>query len=206
MKLYDSIGPNPRLVRMFAAEKGLQIPKVEVDLMGAENRKGDYKQKNPAGQTPCLELDDGTFVSETIAICEYLEDVRPEPRLIGATAEERAQSRMWTRRVELHVTAPLADGFRFSEGLPIFKDRIRTIPHAAADLKAIARDGMAWMDRELSTRPYLCGDRYTLSDILLYAFLEFGKQVAQPLDPSLKNLGEWFERVAARPATKSSQR
>jgi glutathione S-transferase len=205
MKLHNSIGPNPRLVRMFIAEKGLEIPKVEVDLMGGENRQSDYKTKNPAGQTPCLELDDGTFLAETIVICEYLEELYPKPALIGTSAAERAQARMWTRRAELHVTAPLADGFRFGEGLQLFKSRIHTIPQASSDLKTIARNGLTWLDGELAQREWLAGDRYTLADILLFAFLEFGKQVGQAADPALKNVGAWYDRVAARPATQASK-
>jgi glutathione S-transferase len=206
MKLYDSLGPNPRLVRMFIGEKGLEIPLVQVDLMGAENRAEAFRAKNPAGQTPVLELDDGTCLAETVAICEYLEDLRPEPRLIGATPEERAATRMWTRRAELHVTIPLADGFRFAEGLPLFKGRIRTIPQAADDLKAIAQAGLGWMDRRLAEVPYLCGERYTLADILLFAFVEFGAQVGQRRDPTLAHLAAWYDRVAARPSTLSTVR
>jgi glutathione S-transferase len=205
MKLYNSIGPNPRLVRMFIAEKGLEIPCVQVDLMRGENRQDAYKEKNPTGQTPCLELDDGTFLSETVVICEYLEELYPKPALIGTSAAERAQSRLWTRRAELHVTAPMADGFRFSEGLPLFKSRIHTIPQAADDLKAIARKGLAWLDGELASRSYLCGERYTLADILLFAFMEFGKTVGQAPDAKLAHLAAWYERVAARPATQASK-
>src|SRR5262245_31556830 len=139
MQLYNSIGPNPRLVRMFVAEKGLEIPRTEVDLMSGENRRDAYKTKNPAGQTPCLQLDDGTFLAETVVICEYLEEQFPKPVLIGSTAAERAQVRMWTRRMEYQITIPMADGFRFGEGLALFKSRIRTIPQASDDLKTIAR-------------------------------------------------------------------
>jgi glutathione S-transferase len=205
MKLHDSIGPNPRLVRMFIAEKGLDIPRVTVDLMRGENRQDAYKAKNPTGQTPCLELDDGSFLSETVVICEYLEELYPKPALIGTSAAERAQARLWTRRAEYQVTIPMADGFRFAEGLQLFKSRIHTIPQAADDLKAIARKGLAWLDGELAKRSYLCGERYTLADIRLFAFLEFGKTVGQAPDPKLQSLAAWYERVAARPATQASK-
>src|SRR5438128_695953 len=101
MKLYQSIGPNPRVVKMFIEEKGLDIERIDVDLRGAENRRAPYTEKNPAGQTPCLELDDGRHLAEITAICEYLEEIQPSPPLIGATAEERAETRMWTRRIDL---------------------------------------------------------------------------------------------------------
>ena len=108
MKFYNSIGPNPRVVRMFAAEKGITLPTVEVDLMKAENRQAAYLAKNKAGQMPCLELDDGSTVSEITAICEYLEDVHPKPALIGASAKEKAETRMWTRRIDLNICEPMA--------------------------------------------------------------------------------------------------
>jgi glutathione S-transferase len=203
MKFYNSIGPNPHVVRMFLAEKGLQIPFVEIDLMKGENRKEPYLNVNPHGQMPALELDDGSHISEITAICEYLEDTHPTPALIGSNAKERAECRMWTRRVDLNVCEPLANGFRFSQGLPLFKDRIVTVPEAADGLKTIARDRLKWIDGQVADREYLCGSRFTLADILLYCFLDFGKQVGQPLDPENKNLSAWFERVKARPSAKA---
>jgi glutathione S-transferase len=188
---------------MFMAEKGVKIPFVEVDLMKGENRKQPYLTVNPHGQLPALELDDGSYVSEITAICEYLEDTHPTPALIGSNAQERAECRMWTRRVDLNVCEPLANGFRFSQGLPLFKDRIVTVPEAAEGLKTIARDRLKWIDSRVEGREYLCGSRFTLADILLYCFLEFGKQVGQPLDPDNKNLAAWFERVKARPTAKA---
>jgi glutathione S-transferase len=203
MKFYNSIGPNPHVVRMFMAEKGLKIPSVEIDLMKGENRKEPYLNVNPHGQMPALELDDGSHISEITAICEYLEDTHPTPALIGSNAKERAECRMWTRRVDLNVCEPLANGFRFSQGLPLFKDRIVTVPEAADGLKTIARDRLKWIDAQVTDREYLCGGRFTLADILLYCFLDFGKQVGQPLDPENKNLSAWFERVKARPSAKA---
>ena len=109
MKFYDSIGPNPRIVRMFMAEKGIEMPKQTVDLRGGENRAPEHLKRNPHGQMPALELDDGRFLSEITAICEYLEEKKPEPALIGHTAEQRAECRMWTRRVDLNICEPLAN-------------------------------------------------------------------------------------------------
>jgi glutathione S-transferase len=199
MKLYQSIGPNPRVVKIFIAEKGLDVPRVEVDLMKGENRQPPHVARNPSGQTPCLELDGGRYISEITAICEYLEEKHPSPPLIGATAEERAETRMWTRRVDLKICEPMANGFRFSEGLGLFKDRLLCVPENAPGLKAMAKDGETWLDGQLKG-PWICGDRFTLADILLFAFIEFGGTVGQPLDPSFKKLSEWFERVKARPA------
>jgi glutathione S-transferase len=204
MKLYNSMGPNPKLVRMFAAEKGFSFSGIEeVDLGGGENRREPYLARNPAGQLPCVELDDGRIISETVAICELIEEEQPEPRLIGATPAERAETRMWVRRVEWKVIQPMADGFRFAEGLPIFKDRIRTLPEAADGLKAIARDGLEWFDGQIEGRETIVPGRFTLADLVLYSFLEFGGMVGQPLDPSLKNLTNWFERTKSRPSAQA---
>ncbi|MDE2486898.1 MAG: glutathione S-transferase [Alphaproteobacteria bacterium] len=202
MKLYQSIGPNPRVVKMFVAEKGLDIERVELDLMGGENRQAPHLERNPSGQSPTLELDDGTCIAEITAICEYLEDVKPDPALIGRTPKERAEARMWTRRVDLRICEPMANGFRFSEGLPLFKDRILCVPDAAPGLKAMAQDGLTWLEGQFKG-PWIAGDRFTLADILLFGFLEFGGQVGQPLDPKFKKLTDWFERVKARPSAKA---
>jgi glutathione S-transferase len=204
VKFYDSLGPNPKLVRMFAAEKEWQPPQVEkVDLLAGANRKEPFLSKNPAGQLPCLELDDGRVISETIAICEYIEDVKPRPALIGSDPAERAETRMWIRRIEWKITQPLADGFRFAEGLPLFKDRVRTLPEAAPGLKAIAKDGLAWLDQQIAGRDTIVPKRFTLADVTLFAFLEFGATVGQGLDGSLSNLSAWFERTKARPSAKA---
>jgi len=138
MKLYTSMGPNPAVVTMFLAEKGAEIPSETVDLMGGENRQAPYVAKNPSGQLPCLELDDGSHLAEITAICEYLDEKLPGDTLIGSTPEERAATRMWVRRIDLNVCEPLANGFRYAEGLPLFQSRMRTIPHAAGDLKTLA--------------------------------------------------------------------
>lgn len=203
MKFYNSIGPNPRAVRMFMAEKGIDIPKVEVDLMKAENRQAAYTQKNTAGQMPCLELDDGTVVAEITAICEYLEDIHPKPALIGTTPKEKAETRMWTRRVDLNIVEPMANGFRYSQGLPLFQNRIPTAPEAADGLKRIAQDRILWLDKQVTGRQWLCGDRFTYADIHLFAFLDFGIQVGQPINPEAKTVMAMFERAKARASAKA---
>jgi glutathione S-transferase len=205
VKLYTGIGPNPRVVRMFMAEKGIEIPLETVDLMGGENRKPPYTGKNPSGQLPCLELDDGTHLAEITAICEYLEDTHPKPALIGATPEEKAVTRMWTRRIDLNIVEPMANGFRFAEGLPIFKDRVHVIPQAADDLKAIGREKLAWLDGLCAGNEWICGDRFTLTDVFLFCFADFGASVGQPLPDGLAWLSDWKERVAKRPSADASK-
>ena len=204
MKFYDSLGPNPKLVRMFAAEKGFTFPQIEkVDIMAGANRSGPYLQKNPGGQMPSLELDDGRVIAETVAICEYIEEAKPSPALIGSNPADRAEARMWTRRVEWRIAQPVFDGFRFAEGLPLFKTRIRTIPEAADGLKATARDGLAWLDGQIAGRDTIVPKRFTLADIVLFAVVEFGGSVGQPLDPALKHLSAWFEKLKARPSAQA---
>lgn len=205
MKFYTSIGPNPRVVHIFMAEKGIDLPRVEVDIMGGENRQSEHLARNPAGQMPTLELDDGRFLAEITAICEYLEELHPVPALVGQNAEERAMTRMWCRRVDLNICEPMTNAFRSAEGLSMFKDRVHTIPQAADDLKQIAQEKLAWVDGLMGNAEWLVGDRFTLADILLYAFLEFGGSVGQSLDPGLAGLKAWYERVAARPSIEASR-
>jgi glutathione S-transferase len=204
MKFYNSIGPNPRVVKMFMQEKGINLPFVEVDLMAGENRKEPYLAKNPSGQAPALELDDGTVLAEITAICEYLDEKFPGGTLIGTTPEERAETRMWTRRVDLNICEPMANGFRYSEGLPLFQNRMRCLPEAAAGLKAIAQDKLAWLDKLMNGREFLAGKRLSLADILLFGFLDFGAVVGQPVNPEFKNVSAWFERMKARPSAAAS--
>jgi glutathione S-transferase len=200
MQLYNSIGPNPRAVRIFMAERGIDLPKVEVDIRGGENRKAPYLAKNPAGQCPALELDDGSCITEITAICEYLDEVSPGASLIGKTPQERAETRMWVRRIDLNILEPMANGFRFGEGLRMFQDRIRCIPQASTELKATAQDWLVRLDGLMAGKTYICGVRLTLADVLLFAFVDFFANIGQPLDPDLKNVGAWYERMKARPS------
>ncbi|WP_397401165.1 glutathione S-transferase family protein [Phenylobacterium sp.] len=203
MKLYTSVGPNPRVVTMFMAEKGITLDMVTVDIRGGENRQEAFLKVNPSGQSPSLELDDGSNLNEITAICEYLDEKNPGASLIGATAEDRAVTRMWTRRVDLKVCEPLANGFRFGEGLPMFQGRMRCLPDASPGLKAIAQDGIQWFENNFQG-PWLAGDRFTLADVLLFCFLEFGAVVGQPLDPKFVKINDWFNRVKARPSVAAS--
>ncbi len=203
MKLYTSVGPNPRVVKMFMAEKGITLDMVTVDLRAGENRQEAFLKVNPSGQTPSLELDDGSNLNEITAICEYLDEKFPGQSLIGATAEERAVTRMWTRRVDLKVCEPLANGFRYGEGLPMFESRMRCLPEASPGLKLVAQDGVQWFENNVQG-PWLAGDRFTLADILLFAFLDLGAVVGQPRDPMFTKLNDWFARVNARPSAAAS--
>ncbi|ENO87288.1 glutathione S-transferase family protein [Thauera linaloolentis] len=200
MKLYHSIGPNPRLVKMFAAEKGIALELRDVDIIAGDNRLPAYLAINPTGTTPVLELDDGSHVAETAAICEFLEELQPRPALIGDTPARRAAARMWWRRVDLLVVQPMTAGFRGAEGLPLFKDRVVCLPQAADDLKRSARQGLDWFEEQVGDRPYIAGDAMTVADLLLFCFVEFGAQVGQGLAPAHRRLAHWRDRVAGRPS------
>jgi glutathione S-transferase len=203
MKLINSVGPNPHVVRMFAAEKGIDLPMEDIDIIAGDNRQADHLAKNPGGGSPCLELDNGDYLSEITAICEYLEEKYPETPLIGTTAEERAEARMWARRVDLYINEPLTNGFRYAEGLAMFKDRMPTLPEAAEGLKGIAQQKITWLDGLIEGREFIAGDRLTLADILLYCFLSFGTTVGQALNEDNKNIMAWYQRMAARPSAQA---
>jgi glutathione S-transferase len=195
MKLYDSIGPNPHVVRMFIAELGLDIEKEEVDLMGGENRQAEHLSRNPSGQMPTLELDDGSFLAEITVICEYLDEINGNSDLIGKTPQERAETKMWVRRIDLQIIEPLTNGFRSAEGYELFKERLHLIPQAADDLKAIAQERLVWLDQQLEGKEFICGDRLTLADIMLYCFLNFGATVGQPIDEGNKNISALYAKL-----------
>lgn len=201
MKLFNSVGPNPKVVRMFMAELDMECERQEVDLMGGENRQEAFLKINPTGTCPALEMDDGSILSEVTAICEYLAEREAGSSLVGESSEDRAATRMWTRRIDLGIIESLTNGFRYSEGLPMFKDRMQTIPEAADGLKSIAQEKITWLDGQLAGRDFICGERFSLADIMLFCFLEFGAQVGQPLNEANANIMAWYERVAGRPSS-----
>jgi glutathione S-transferase len=188
-------------VRVFAAERGVELPKTPIDLRGGENRQPAFMAKNPSGQLPALELDNGMVLAEITAICEYLDEIGPAGKtLIGSTPEERAETRMWVRRIDLNIVEPMGAGFRYAEGLKMFAPRIRTIPQAADDFKTLAQEKLAWLDGLIAGREFVCGARLTLADILLCCFLTFGDRVGQKINPANANIAALHARIAARPS------
>jgi glutathione S-transferase len=139
-----------------------------------------------------------------VVMCEFLEDHHPTPALVGTNAIERAEARMWNRRIEQKITENMYNGFRFGEGLDLFKERMRCMPEAADSLKVIAQDGLKWFDEQITGKQFICGDRLTIGDLVLYCCTDFAKGVGQPLDADLKNFSEWFARVEARPSASAS--
>jgi glutathione S-transferase len=187
---------------MFMAERGISgVPSETIDLRSGENRREPFLSRNPTGTCPALALDNGMVLAEITAICEYLDEIGPAgTTLIGKTPEERAETRMWTRRIDLGIVEPMANGFRYTDGLKMFENRIHCIPAAGADLKAIAQEGVTWLDGQTAGRQFICGQRLTLADILLFGFLDFFVGVKQPLNENNKNIMAWYGRMKARPS------
>jgi len=199
MKLYDStIAPNPRRVRIFLAEKGLTVPVEQVDMRSGVNRQPAFLAKNPMGMLPVLELDDGTCIAESLVICEYFEDLHPDPALIGRTPQERAETRMWERRMELEVMGPLLSAFR--HGSPFFKGRITQVTDMVEPCRATTAKRLAWVNGLLGEREFVAGNRYSIADITLFCTLDFGGKVGEAYDPSLTNVVRWHEAMKARPS------
>lgn len=202
MKIYESRNaPNPRRVRIFLAEKGIQIPYEEVDIVKAVNRGAEFRRKNPLGTVPVLELDDGTCISESVAICRYFEEIHPQPALFGSDAKERALVEMWNRRMEFNILQPIADAFR--QRHDFFKGRIRQVPEYAEVQRLNAEDNLNWLDQELGARRFIAGDRFSIADITAMVAIDFGRVSKIAIKPEQKNLARWHAEVSARPSAKA---
>jgi glutathione S-transferase len=202
VKLYDSaLAPNPRRVRIFLAEKGITVPTVQVDIAKAENRKPDFLAKNPLGGVPVLELDDGTHVAESVAICRYFEETQPQPPLMGTDAKDRAVVEMWNRRMELEIFGTIAQTFRNTHAF--FKGRIPQVAEWGEVCRKAAESRLAWLDKELADRPFIAGERYTIADITAQVGIDFGRVSNIRIQPEQKNLSRWHEAVSARPSAKA---
>jgi len=202
MKIYNSpAAPNPRRVRVFLAEKGIHVPYEDVDIGKAVNRQPEFRKKNPMAGVPVLELDDGTCIAESVAICRYFEELHPEPNLFGVGAKERAEVDMWNRRMEFNLLQPIADSFR--QRHEFFKGRIRQVPEYADIQKLNAEDGLKWLDGELANRRFIAGDRFTIADITAMIAVDFGRVSKIGIQPDQKNLARWHAEVSARPSAKA---
>jgi glutathione S-transferase len=202
MKIYNSpAAPNPRRVRVFLAEKGIQVPYEDIDIVKAVNRQPEFRKKNPMAGVPVLELDDGTCIAESVAICRYFEELHPEPNLFGVGAKERAEVDMWNRRMEFNLLQPIADSFR--QRHEFFKGRIRQVPEYADIQKLNAEDSLKWLDGELANRRFVAGDRFTIADITAMIAVDFGRVSKIAIQPDQKNLARWHAEVSARPSAKA---
>lgn len=202
MKLYvSSFAPNPRRVTMFIAEKGIEgIETVPVDLAKLENRSEAFLAKNPLGKVPVLELDDGRVLTETRAICTYLEGIKPSPNLMGEGYEERAFIEMADRRVELHLFQLIANCVRHTHpGLAHLE--VPQFADFGASQGEKMREAARWLDGELARHPYVAGDRFTIADITAFCGLEFARGLLKfkAGEEGFTHLQEWRDRMAARP-------
>ncbi len=197
MKLHDSaMAPNPRRVRIFLAEKGIEVPTVQVDIGTKENLEPGVLALNPLGRVPVLELDDGTCIAESVAICRYFEGQQPDPPLMGADAQDAAVVEMWQRRMEQQVFENVAGCFRNTHDY--FKGRIPQVPEYGEVCRGWAVERLAWLDEVLEGREFIAGDRYTIADITAQVGIDFGRVTKIGIQPEQKNLARWHEAVSAR--------
>jgi glutathione S-transferase len=203
MKIYNSsLAPNPRRLRIFVAEKGLKIPTEEVDIFTGKNRTPEMLAKNPAGGLPFIELDDGTHLAESVAICRYLEGLHPEPNLMGKDNREQAFIEMWNRRMELNLFAVAARAFQHTNEL--FKARIKQFPEYGETQRETVKQQLQWLDAQIGNKPFIAGDRFTIADITALVGVDFAAQAAGvSADPALKNLARWHQSVSSRPSAQA---
>ena len=209
MKLYDcQMAPNPRRVRVFLAEKGVDIPKTEVSIIEGENLKPEYLAVNPRGLLPTLELDDGNRIDETIAICRYIEETHPEPNLMGQDALEKAQIESWQRRMEFDGLNPTGEMFRNSfdpfknRGLPGLEN-VQAIPELAVRGKAGVERFYERLEQRLSQSTYIAGERYTVADITALCVVDFASFAKMGIPEANTNTKRWHADVSSRPSAKA---
>jgi glutathione S-transferase len=202
VKLYDmKAGLNPRRVRIFLAEKGISLATVEVDMAGGENTLPAYLAKNPLGKMPVLEFDDGTYLSESLAICRYFEGIQPTPPLFGVGAIQAARIEMWTRRMEIEVMRPIQDVFVNTS--PFWSGKRQQFPDFGRHMHDVAVERMRWLDGELASRTYIAGESYSVADITAQTALLLGKNTGTPIPADLNNLQRWFKLVTSRPSARA---
>jgi len=203
VKLYDlPPSPNARRVRIFIAEKGLEIPIVPVNMMTGENQSEDYLAKNSLGKMPLLELDDGTCIAESAAICRYLEEMNPNPPLMGRNPLERGLVEMWHRRMELEFLIPMITIFLHTGEM--WKDRVTQIPQVAETGILNVKERMEWLDRELDGKEFITGEDYTVADIAAQCAFVMGKAaLGLRIAEDQLNLSNWFTRVSSRPTARA---
>jgi glutathione S-transferase len=202
MKLYDyKMAPNPRRVRIFLAEKGIQVPDVQIDLAKAENRSPEFLKINPMGGVPVLQMDDGTLLAESAAICRYFEDTHPQPSLMGIDARDKAIVEMWHRRIELGLFANVTGCFRNTSDF--FKGRVPQVPEYGEVCRQAAEKMYGFLDGELANRNFIAGERYTIADIMTLVAIDFARLIKLRIAPEQKALTRWYEAVSSRPSAKA---
>ena len=190
--------PNPRRVRIFLAEKGIDLPETFVNMRKREHKAPEFKEKNSLGQLPTLELDDGTTISETVAICRYFEETNPEPSLFGKTAIEKATVDMWVRRIEFMIMTPVGMFWRHAH--PYTAALLTQYKEFGESNRETVNGGFGWIDRELADKPFVAGDAYSMADICLLSTVDFANWIGLEIPDDCANLKAWHARVTARPS------
>ncbi|HEY0646362.1 glutathione S-transferase family protein [Phenylobacterium sp.] len=200
MKLYGAPmpAPNPRRVRIFLAEKGIELPETPVDIMKREHKSEEHRARNSLGQVPTLELDDGTCISETVAICRYFDEVQPDPPLFGKTPAEKALVDMWVRRMEFTVMGPVGQYWRHAH--PFTARLLNQFKDFGESNREHYQGAQKWLDRELDGKPFVAGEAYSMADICLLSTVDFATWIGLPLEPEFANLKVWHDRVSDRPS------
>jgi glutathione S-transferase len=202
MKLYDFVGaPNPKRVRVYLAEKGLSIPTEQVNLVTGETRSPEFLAKNPMGGLPVLELDDGTYLAESLAIIEYFEELHPNPPMIGTSPLERARVRALERICELGVLLRVATIFQNTH--PFMAARLKQSADAAANARALLDGALKVLDAKIGSRPFVAGERPTIADCTLWAAFEFAEFAQVPMDNSCANVQRWQAAFRQRPSAQA---
>jgi glutathione S-transferase len=203
MKIYDfPLAPNPRRVRIFLAEKNIDIVYVHVDVYKGESRTAEFMEKNPLGGLPVLEFDDGTYLTESVAICRYFEGLSPEPRLMGVDPRDIAFVEMWNRRMELEVFLPILNFLQHTS--PFFKGRLRQLPEFAEMRRRQGLKRIEWLDSILAQREFIAGDRYTIADITAQVGIDLGLNMAGLMLPEgVRHVKRWHGAVTNRPSAQA---
>ena len=203
MKLYNhSLAPNPRRVRIFAAEKNIELSLEDVDILAGQSRTPGFLAKNSSGGLPALELDDGSYLSESVAICRYLEGLHPEPNLLGRDLREQAEIERWNRRMELELFAAI--GRTVQNTSSIFQGRFKQFPDYGEAQRAVVHQRLERMDRELNGQQFVAGGRFTIADITALVAIDIGGRLADiKIAPELTHLSRWHQAVSSRPSAKA---
>jgi glutathione S-transferase len=202
MKIYDFVGaPNPKKLRVFLAEKGIDVPRESVDIISGQNRTPEFLAKNPNGGLPVLQLDDGTYLPESLAIMEYFDELHPEPPMIGTTPLERARTRAAERIAEIGVLS--AVGTIFQNTHPFMAGRLKQSPDAADNARTRLNANLGVLDKLIGNNPFVAGKRPSIADCTLLAALEFAAFAGVELDPSFKNVQRWYADFKKRPSAEA---
>ncbi|EOD54186.1 glutathione S-transferase family protein [Aeromonas molluscorum] len=203
MKVYElKRAPNARRVRMFLAEKGVDMAYEQVDLSGGENLSPDFLAKNPAGRIPVLALDDGSYLSESVAICRYFEELYPDNNLFGTTPLERAQIEMWSRFIEFNLWQPAGMAFRHITGF--YQDRETCFPEWGQECKLLTGQWFGKLEERLQASVYIAGDRFTIADILALCAIDFAaRTLALHISDEQIALKRWYDAVSSRPSAQA---